>query len=90
MQGEQSELEVVRGARSFFAAPPLYALPLRSLGQRRGAEGGRWWAEGAQVELGHLVDSLCQQGHALLHRTVVPCQGQGGISVRSKRYHGNS
>lgn len=58
MQGEEGELEVVCGARCFFAAPPIHSFFVRSLGQRRRAEGGGGRTEGAQVELGQVVDGL--------------------------------
>lgn len=87
VQSKQSELEVVRGAGGFFAASSLCSFPVCSLGQRRWVEGGGRGAEGAQVELGQVVDSLCQQGHALLHGAGVTCQVQEEISVKSKRYH---
>lgn len=90
MQGKEGELKVVCGAWSFFAIPPLYTFPICSLRQRRGAEGGGWGAEGAQVELCQIIHSLCQQGHALLHGTGVTCQSQVVISVGSDRNHGNS
>lgn len=59
VQGEQGELQVVCSTRGFFAAPPLHSVSVCSIGQRRRAVGGGWGAEGTQVELGQVIDSLC-------------------------------
>lgn len=65
---KHSELEVLSGARGLAAVPPSH---VGGGGLRGGRRGGG--AEGSQVELGQLVDGVCQGGHALLHRTTGAC-----------------
>lgn len=59
VQGKQCELKVVCGARSFFASLHFHSVSIGNLGQWRGVEGGGWRGEGAQVELGQVIDGLC-------------------------------
>lgn len=86
MQSKQRELKVVRGTRSFSAAPPLHSAPCRR--QRERCKGRRRGAEGAEVELDQLVDGLGQKLHALRHRTAVTCQGSGQ-DHKGEHLHGN-
>lgn len=86
MQSKQRELKVVRGTRSFSAAPRLHSAPCRR--QRRRRKGRRRGAEGAEVELDQLVDGLGQQLHALCHWTAMTCQGSGRGHT-GEHLHGN-
>lgn len=69
---------MVCGPRSLFGGSCLHgSASILSPGWGREAEGGGGRAEGAQVELGQVVDGLRQQGHAVLHGTGDICQDQG-------------